>query len=459
MASLKKFREWIDQHRADLRDDYFAFLRFRSISSEPEFKSEVERCADWVKEYLQASGFKTELIATQRYPIVYAEDLHAPGKPTVLIYGHYDVQPVDPLELWKNDPFEPTERSGKVFARGAVDDKGQIFYAMAAMRALKENGGALPINVKFCIEGEEEDGSVGLSGALSKIQQKLKADFLLVVDHGAYDEKTPAINLGARGMLTMDVKLTGSKSDLHSGEYGGIAYNPNRALVELLAKLYDSNGRVAVDGFYDDVIEPSSEDKKAFAHAGDAASYAREYGIEALGGEKGRTIQEANLFRPVLEINGIGGGYHGPGFKTVIPAMAIAKLSCRLVPGQDPKKISRQITDFLHRHCVKGMKLDVHVHAGAPAYRANPASELANAVAAAAEEVTGQPCKRVLTGASIPIVASLSQTIGAEIVGMGYGLPTDLIHAPNENFDFSRLEKGLLTVARAMELLTQGAKR
>jgi len=439
-------RKWAESHRQKHQDDYFEFLRFRSISTDPAYKSDVDACARWVQKYLADSGLHTELLQTPVHPVVYAESRpHLPGKPTVLIYGHYDVQPVDPLELWTSDPFKPTIRDGKVFARGAVDDKGQIFYAMAAMRYFR----TLPINIKFCIEGEEEAASVGLSKILDG--QKFKADYLLVVDYDSYDEQTPAINLGARGILSLEAVLTGSKGDLHSGLYGGIAYNPNRALVEMLSKLYDSNGRVMVDGFYDGVTEPTAEEKKAYPERMQKADYTRQVGIEAFGGEKGRSLQEANVFRPVLEINGISGGYAGPGFKTVIPAKAVAKISCRLVPNQDPGKIARQIETFLQKHVPAGMHLHVEHHSGAPAFRSKPDSKLAEAVASASSEVMGRPCQRVLSGASVPITAPLAKAAGAEAVGMGYGLPTDQIHAPNEHFDMTRFERGLLTVIKTLE--------
>jgi acetylornithine deacetylase/succinyl-diaminopimelate desuccinylase-like protein len=444
--------KWIETNKNQLQKDYFEFLRFRSISTDPAFKSEVDRCAAWVQNYLTESSFHAELLSTPIHPAVYAEKRPInPTLPTVLIYGHYDVQPVDPIALWESDPFEPTLREGKVFARGAVDDKGQIFYAMAAARYFHEVSKALPINVKFCIEGEEEAASVGLSKILSKHQALFRADYLLVVDYDSYDEKTPAINLGARGILSLEVTLTGSKGDLHSGLYGGIAYNPNRALVEILAQLYDADGKVMVDGFYDHVKEPSEEEKRAYPERLSRSDYTKRVGIEAFGGEKGRSIHEANIFRPVLEINGISGGYAGPGFKTVIPAIATAKISCRLVPDQDPEKISQQIESFLRKRTPKGMKIEVEHHLGAPAFRSNPHSALATAVASASEEVMGRPCQRVLSGASVPITAPLAKAAGAEVVGMGYGLPTDQIHAPNEHFDMKRFELGLLTVVKALE--------
>jgi len=434
-------KDWFKQHFEEIKRDYFQFLRFQSISTEPEFKSEVDKCAEWVRDYLGKSGLKAELIETVGHPLIFAET--GIGKESLLIYGHYDVQPVDPLGLWKTPPFEPTERDGRIYARGAVDDKGQIFYAMAAVRALIEMGKPLPINIKFCIEGEEEAGSVGLTKAIPKIKDKLRAESLLVVDFDSYDEKTPAISLGARGLVTMDVILTGSKGDLHSGQLGGIAYNPNRALVELLAKLYDQNGHVAVDGFYEDVIAS----KEQYPERHEKAYYTKEFGIEAFAAEK---LLEANVLRPTLEINGIGGGYFGAGFKTVIPAQAIAKISCRLVPGQDPEKIGKQVKAFLEKHSKKGMKLDVRIHGGAHAFRGNPHSKLAMAVAAASQAVMGKPCETVLCGGSIPVLAALSQHLGVETVGMGYGLPTDNIHAPNEHFDFQRMENGFLTVAETI---------
>ncbi len=300
---------WFEEHFPQIRSDYFHFLKFRSISTEPDCKTDVINCAEWVRKYLSESGFEAKLIPTKGHPLVFAEALaKEANKPTVLIYGHYDVQPVDPLELWKSDPFEPTERDGRIYARGAADDKGQIFYAMAALRALYKLRAKLPVNVKFCIEGEEESGSAGLAHALPKIKDILKADSLLVVDFNSYDEKTPAISLGARGIVTFDITLTGSNCDLHSGALGGIAYNPNRALAELLAKLYDKEGKVAVEGFYDDVTEVSHEEKKSYPTPNDKAYYTKTFDLHAFSGEKGRTLHESNVFRPTIEIKGMAGG-------------------------------------------------------------------------------------------------------------------------------------------------------
>jgi acetylornithine deacetylase/succinyl-diaminopimelate desuccinylase-like protein len=455
MTSLKSFQKWAEQHHAAIREDYFHFLRFKSISADPAFAKDVKDCAVWLRDYIsKTTDMKAELLETEGYPLVYAEDMRAgEGAPTVLIYGHYDVQPVDPLELWESPPFEPTIRNGKVYARGAVDDKGQIFYAVLALRAWKELGRRLPINLKFCIEGEEESASVGLSKSLSRLKHKLKADSLLVVDFDQYDAETPALSMGARGLVAIEVTLTGSKGDLHSGSHGGTAYNPNKAMVQLLSKLWDDQGRVVVEGFYDDVVETTEAEREKFAFRYDRAGYSKEFGIDAIGGEKGRSLAENNMFRPTIEINGIGGGYFGAGLKTVIPAHCTAKISCRLVPDQDPRKIEKLVTDFLRKHVTHGMKIQFASFGGEAAFRGNASSSLAKAVATAAEEVTGKVCRNTLAGGSVPIVARMIQELGAEVVGMGYGLPTDDIHAPNEHFDLKRLEKGFLTVARAIELL------
>lgn len=455
MDSITQLKQWFKHTQVSIQSDFFQFLRFESISADPAYGLEVKRCAAWLQSYIaKHTSMKTELIPTETVPIVYAEDLRAGEKaPTILIYGHYDVQPVDPVDLWKSAPFEPTERDGKIYARGSVDDKGQIFYGITALRAWHELGRTLNVNVKCCIEGEEESSSTGLSKSLETLREKFKADAILVIDFDQFDETTPAVSLGARGILAMEVVLKGSNADLHSGIHGGMAYNPNKALVELLSKLWDERGVVAVPGFYDDVLETNEEERAQFAFHYDPIVYAKEFGVGAIGGEKGRGFAENNVFRPTLEINGIGGGYVGAGFKTVIPAKALAKLSCRLVPNQDPEAIFHQLATFLKKHVVKGMEITVTNLGGESAFRGRSDSDLAKAVRLASSEVTGKTCKNILSAASIPIVSKMKQALGAEVVGMGFGLPTDNIHAPNEHFDMHRFENGFLTVARVLELL------
>lgn len=454
MVAISELKAWYDRHKAKIREDFDRFLRFPTISADPEYKSDCIQCADWLVDYLRKGALKAERIETSTLPIVYAEDLGAgPDRPTILIYGHYDVQPVDPLELWNSPPFEPTERDGSIYARGAVDDKGQIFYAIAAIQCWKSLGHRLPVNIKFCIEGEEESQSKGLSQMLPALREKIKADYLLVVDFDSFDRDIPAVSLGGRGLAAIEVSLRGSDSDLHSGVYGGIAYNPNRALVELLAKLWDENGRVRVPGFYDGIVEMAKEDLKAFDCRQEREYYTHHVGIEAFGGEKGMSLHEANCFRPTLELNGIAGGYAGAGIKTVIPAVAHAKITCRLVPNQDPEKITEALAAFLKAHVVKGMKLEIIQHKGSFAFRGRRDSKLSFAVAQAATEATGNKCRFVVGGGSIPVVPELMHASGAEVVGMGYGLLDDAIHAPNERFDMHRFEQGFLTLGRALSLL------
>ncbi|MBS0625971.1 MAG: dipeptidase [Verrucomicrobia bacterium] len=451
---MNAFLNWVEQNSDRIQREYFEFLRYKSIGTDPAFKNDTIACAHWAKDYLSRAGLKTELIETVGFPIVWGEDMRAgPDAHCLLIYGHYDVQPVDPIELWQSPPFEPEIRGGQVYARGALDDKGQIFYGMTAALAFKELGEKLPINLKFCIEGEEEAGSRGLSHSLPRLKEKMKADSILAIDFDLFGAGEPAISLGARGIVTLEIALTGSKIDLHSGQFGGLAYNPNRALVELLAKLWDRNGKVQVPGFYDDVEEMSEEEKKLFSFWGDQKEYGKMFGIHAFSMENGCSMMEANWFRPTLEINGICGGYTGPGFKTVIPAQAIAKLSCRLVPKQDPERIGRLIEQFLKSHVEPGMELKVDLHGGEGSFRGRPDSDLAQAVAAAYTDVMGKPCRRILAGGSIPVIAKMEKEIGADIVGMGFGLPDDNIHAPNEHFDMKRLHMGILTVAQTIQRL------
>jgi acetylornithine deacetylase/succinyl-diaminopimelate desuccinylase-like protein len=445
------FKQWFDEHFETIREDYFRFLRFKSVSTDDQYRPQVLACADFLTEYLKKHDFYAEQIPTIGYPIVYAEDLRA-GKdvPTLLIYGHYDVQPVDPVELWESPPFEPTEREGKIFARGAVDNKGQIFYTLTALIAWKKIYKSLPVNIKFCIEGEEESHSMGLSAALPKLKDRLKADELLIVDFDSANDGTPHISLGARGCIALEVTLKGSNQDLHSGQMGGVAYNPNRALVQLLAKIWDIHGTVTIPGFYDGVEDPSEEDLKNYTFSVKEEELNRDFGIFAFANEKGRTLQESNWFRPTLEINGIFGGYSGKGSKTVIPATATAKITCRLVLNQDAQKVSVAIEKFLKKHAPIGMDIQVLKQGGIGAYRSSLNTQLTRAVAKAATDITGKKSAFVLSGASIPIAGDFKKVMNIPVVGMGYGLATDRIHAPNEHFDWKRFEIGFLTIARIL---------
>lgn len=454
-AKLNFLREYYKKHEKETLEDYFNFLRFQSISSEPQYKQQIEACAQWVVNYLKRAGFKTEVWSTSRHPVIFASNMEAgPSKPTLLIYNHYDVQPVDPLEEWNSPPFEPTVRDGKVYARGAQDNKGQCFYTLFAMKALMDRNGKLPINVKFCIEGEEECGSLGLSEILPKKRKELKADYLAIVDMGVKNLHSPAVTLGVRGIVTMDVLVQGTHTDLHSGSHGGIAYNPLHALIEILAKLRDKKGRIKVPGFYSSVQELNPSEKARIAFDFDENEYIGSFGAKPTGGEEGFSPLERAWTRPTIEVNGITGGYGGEGFKTVIPAKALAKVSCRLVPNQTPEKIAKKVAKFIEKQAPEGVKVSVHIHeGGGNAVRANPTSNVVQAFAKAYEEVFNLPCAFTYSGGSIPIIQELSEASSSEVVLMGLGLPGDQIHAPNEHFGLDRIEKGFLIITRTLELL------
>ncbi|HUD01825.1 MAG TPA: M20/M25/M40 family metallo-hydrolase, partial [Rhabdochlamydiaceae bacterium] len=334
--TLSDLKKWYSQNITKIQQDYFTFLKIPSISTDPAYRKHVNEAASWVEGYLRNIGFKTELWQTSFHPVVFASHLVDPKRPTVLIYHHYDVQPVDPIEKWKSPPFEPTIRDGRVYARGASDNKGQCFYTLTALKALFELCKKINVNIKVFVEGEEECGSQGALEVLKTHHQDLKADHILIVDGGLPAAGRPAITLGLRGIVALEVSCRNSNIDLHSGIHGGIALNPNRALVEMLSKLWDKKGKIAIPGFYKNVVKPTAKELKAFQKIVDQKYLRKQFGIRAFKGEGGYSLWESNAIRPTLEINGISGGYAGPGFKTVIPSTAIAKVSCRIVPNQDP---------------------------------------------------------------------------------------------------------------------------
>lgn len=436
-------------------DDYFTFLKFQSVSSEPFYKEQVLACADWLQDYLKNMGFEIKRWETSGYPVLFATNLEAgTDKPTLLIYNHYDVQPVDPLELWESPPFEPTIKNGQVYARGAQDNKGQCFYVLQALKEILKKHGKFPINIKLCIEGEEECGSKGISEVVNKYEKELKADYLAIVDLGISNPKIPSITLGIRGLISMDVEVEGSKTDLHSGSHGGIAYNPIHALTEILAKLRDHSGKITIPGFYDDVKPLSEEEKSKLNLTFDHQDYQKTFGAYAIGGEKELSPLERNWMRPTLEVNGICGGYTGTGFKTVIPAKAIAKISCRLVPNQDPVKISNLIASFIEKQAPEGIKVKVNIHSGkGRAVKSTATSKGVQVFAKAFSDVFQAPCEFKYSGATIPIATELAEASQAEIIMLGLGLGDDWIHAPNEHFGIDRIEKGAAIMVRAIELL------
>lgn len=455
MTSLEEFKKTFEREKEEILQDYFTFLRFPSISTDPAYRPQVLDCAAWLVTYLSKMGLTVETWKTKGAPAVFATWKVDPKAPTLLLYCHYDVQPVDPLELWTTPPFEPTLKGEDVFARGAADNKGQCFYTIRALKTLIEKK-ALNVNLKFLIEGEEESGSTGLHGILQERKKELAADHILIVDSGIEKKGVPAITLGARGIVTFTVRLKGSKFDLHSGTHGGIVYNPNHALVELLAALHDAKGKVAIPHFYDAVSPITEEEKKELSLHFDEKHLASHFGAQPTGGEKDYSPLESAWLRPTLEINGISGGYSGAGFKTVIPSVALAKLSCRLVPNQDPEKIGNLVKEFLLAKAPPGIEVDVEIMQGkGKAYRANPHSKIALTMNQAYSEVFKKECHKIMIGGSIPIAADLAAASGGEMLLVGVGLSEDQIHAPNEHFGLDRFEQGYLALCRGIELLGQ----
>jgi acetylornithine deacetylase/succinyl-diaminopimelate desuccinylase-like protein len=437
-----------------LLEDYFTLLRFASISSDESYRQDLLDCADWLAERLVTIGLHVRRFDTPGAPVLLAEWMQLPQAPTLLIYSHYDVQPVTPLEAWHSPPFEPTVKHGLVTARGAQDNKGQLAYTLAALRHALQRG-PLPCNVKWIIEGEEEFGSHGLSTILPSLAPLLQADDCAVIDGGIHSLHEPSVEIGARGIISFTLRAKGSTTDLHSGQLGGLAYNPLRALVEILGAAVDENGRVQIPGFYDNVKEWVPEHRALLSPGPDAIALQTTFGVVATGGERHLPLNERNWLRPTFEINGLQGGYTGAGFKTVIPAEAIAKVSCRLVPNQTPQEIAEKVTAFLRSRNPQGIDLEIEVGHGGDPFVGDPEGPLTQAARRAFEEVLHSPCSLALTGGSLPVCGALAQAAGAGILAFGLGLPGDLIHAPNEHFSIERLEKGAVLVQRLLEHYAQ----
>jgi acetylornithine deacetylase/succinyl-diaminopimelate desuccinylase-like protein len=446
--------KYFNENKSELLKDFYTLLSFKSISTDSNFKSEIISCADWINNYLHSIDFNSEVIETDGHPCVYAERIVSDQVPTVLFYTHYDVQPVDPIELWESPPFTPTERNGEIYARGAIDDKGQLFYVLACLKGLKDK---LPhVNIKIIVEGEEEIGSKSLPKLLEDNKEKFKADYLLIADCGFHSLEHPAVTLGCRGMITMELSITESNTDLHSGEHGGIAYNPIHALVELLESLRSKEtGKILVPGFYDEVIDLTIEEKKDLQMLINEVQYEQMFGAPPIGGEKGIPFLESAWLRPTIEVNGINGGYTGEGFKTVIPKTASCKLSSRLVPAQNPEKIASLIKKHLESKIPKGLTLSLNIisDSGWP-IRLSPNSKLAQITKEAYEEAMDKPCGFILCGGSIPISRELANLTGAEPVFLGFGLPGDNLHAPNEHFGIDRIRLGMMTIGVLLNKLS-----
>jgi acetylornithine deacetylase/succinyl-diaminopimelate desuccinylase-like protein len=449
---------FVRENETRLLEELKTFLRIPSVSTLPEHKADVERAAAFTAEALRKAGMENvEIIPTAGHPLVYADWLHAPGKPTVLLYGHYDVQPPDPLELWKTPPFEPTERDGNIYARGSADDKGQFYMHIKAVEALRAIHGKLPLNVKFLVEGEEEIGGKSIARFVEENPAKLKADVALVSDTSLYAEGIPTLCIGLRGLVYLEVEATGPMRDLHSGLYGGAAPNAVFGLIELLAKTKSHSGRIQIPGIYDDVKEPAPQELQSWKTLpfNEQEFLSKEVGSTHLTGESDRTVLERVWSRPTLEVHGIAGGFTGAGAKTVIPAKATAKVSFRLVPDQDPQKVIDSFRKFVADNTPAGIKTEVRVLSGGPAVVVNPNHPAIDTAAKAFSEMLGRPTVFVRSGGSIPIVGDFARHLGIPTVLMGFGLPDDGLHSPNEKYKIANYYTGIMTIAHFLELYGQ----
>ena len=425
---------------AELRD----FLAIPSVSTAPEHRDDVRRAADFVLDQLDALGFTAELYDTARHPIVYGERRVSDDAPTVLIYGHYDVQPPEPLELWTTPPFEPTVRDGVLYARGASDDKGQIFAHLKGVEALLSETETLPLNVKFLVEGEEEIGSPNLIPFIEAHQDLLSCDVVLISDGAMAAPDTPTITYGLKGLAYLEVHVKGADMDLHSGAFGGAAPNPINGLAKMIAALHDDKGRVAVPGFYDAVVDVTPEERDVFKRAPfDEQALEKELGVDALPGEQGYTVLERLWARPTLDCNGIGGGFQGEGSKTVIASGAMAKISCRLVPNQTPQEIAQKLGDYLRSIVPAGLSIEIIDLHGGDGVLTPLTSNAVQAAGRALAEVYGKETVFARTGGTIPVGSTFQKVLGADVVFVGLGLESDRAHSPNEKFDLVNYYRGI----------------
>ena len=434
-----------DRYIAELKE----FLTIPSISNNAENRADMERCAEFLRDQLETIGMqRAAVFPTQGHPIVYGEWLGAPGRPTVLFYGHYDVQPVDPLDLWISGPFEPTIRDGEIYARGAIDDKGQVWMNLKAAEAHLQDQGTLPVNLKLLLEGEEEVGSANLDTFIQSHQELLKADVALISDTPMFDRGIPSICYGLRGLAYFQLDLKGSSQDLHSGSFGGTVINPNFALAQIISSLKDSEGRILIPGFYDDVAPMSDREKEELSRLPfDQERFRAEVGAPELFGEKGYGTLERIWSRPTLEVNGLCGGFTGEGAKTVIPATAMAKISMRLAPDQDPDRIAHLFERHLKTITPDSVELTLtRMHGGKPWL--TPIDHPAiRAASRAFEKGFGASPVFVREGGTIPVVTTLAETLGLSTVLMGVGLPDENAHAPNERMDLGNYQNGIVSVA------------
>ena len=430
--------------RENYLEDFYSFLRFPSVSTDEKFAGKVRDCAEWLSKKLEVVGLESKLVPTAGHPVVWARNRHRTDRPTVLIYGHYDVQPPDPLELWDSPPFEPVLKNGYVFARGATDNKGQILSHIIGIQETLQKDGDLPVNVDLVIEGEEEVGSQNLGKFLNDNRGALKCEVVLVSDTGMIARRTPTLSYGLRGVAALEIKVTGAKMDLHSGIFGGAVANPAAALARLLATLHDSNGHIAVQGFYDDVAPLQQWERDAWKKLpiDPDSEMLEETGAPVLFGEAGFSTLERIWARPTAEINGMGSGYQGPGTKTVLPSHAMAKLTFRLVPNQDGDAIIDLVKKHLQKNLPPGVTVEMRSGHHGPWYLTDPHSKFGQAAQRALKKAFNKDTALIREGGSIPIVSDFRKILGVETLLIGLALQDCRAHSPNENFPLENLEAG-----------------
>ena len=456
---MQIWKDYQETHKERFLEELLALLRIPSVSAKTENNQDMIDCAAAVKQRLLEAGADTVTIyETPGHPIVYGEKIIDPLKPTILVYGHYDVQPADPIELWKSGPFDPTIIDGKIFARGSCDDKGQFYMHVKALETMTKTN-SLPANVKFIIEGEEEVGSPNLANFVIANKALLKADVILISDTSMLSMENPSIDIGVRGLSYIEVEVTGPNRDVHSGVYGGAVANPITMLAKMIAACHDENNHITIPGFYDDIIEATTEERAKMAKAPfDEAEYKADLGVSSLWGENGYTTNERTGIRPTLEVNGIWGGYQGEGAKTVLPSKAFAKISCRLVPNQSSVKITEKILHYFKTMAPAGVTVKASEHHGGEPYITPIDSDAYQAASKAITTTFGKEPIPVRGGGSIPICALFEKELGLKIVFMGFGLDSDNLHSPNEKFDIFNFYKGIETIPYFHQYYAEGKK-
>lgn len=444
---MQTWKDYLEKNKDRFLSEMLDLLRIPSVSAKSEHKADMEKCAAAVKKSLLDAGCdKAEVMATDGHPAVYGEKIIDPSKPTVLVYGHYDVQPPEPLELWHSGPFDPVIKDGKVFARGSADDKGQFYMHVKALEILNKTN-SMSTNIKFLIEGEEEVGSPNLGKFVAAHKNLLKADVILISDSAMLSMENPSLDTGVRGLSYIEVEVTGANRDLHSGTYGGAVANPITILAKMIASCHDENNHITIPGFYDDVVVATKEERELINRAPfDEKEYKDELGIKELWGEKGYTTYERTGIRPTIELNGIWGGYQGEGAKTVLPSKATAKISARLVPNQSSHKMTELLLNYFKKIAPSSVTVKAFEHHGGEPYMTPIDSKGYKAAAKAVEQTFGKQPIPVRGGGSIPICSILERELGIKIIFMGFGLDNDNLHSPNEKYNIENYYKGIETI-------------